>query len=153
VSWLFDLDAQQSWEAKFSFRAPTTVGPATLSTVVNAIDPASGVAAPYGDPLVLSLDVVGAGQSGKQAIAALMAYAPLDSKDSKLRDKLVADVGSAMAAFNLNTAAGYETAIAQLLDVVEQLSALQTVNTGPVHVGLNRIVREAQWHWSQLASD
>ncbi|MDQ1813393.1 nidogen-like domain-containing protein [Massilia sp. CCM 9210] len=153
LSWLVSLDAQQSWDGLLSFRAPPAAGPAVLRTVVSLVDPASGSAAPFGDPLVLTLNVVDATKSAAQARAALMAYAPLARKDSNLRDKLAADVTVAMSAFNLNTAAGYDDAIAQLLDVIDQLSGLPTVNTRPVQDSLHRIVREAQWRWSQAAKN
>jgi hypothetical protein len=55
-----------------------------------------------------------------------------------------------MTAFDLHSAKGYEDAIARLAGVVDGLGKLSTTDTTAVRLGLDRILKEAQWRWSLL---
>ena len=68
------------------------------------------------------------------------------SKDQKLRDALDTDLQTAMSNFNKNTVIGYQTAIDQLLSIVDRLSGLP-VDTNVVRLGIDRMLKEAQWRW------
>lgn len=153
LSWTAGLAGAQTWNGGFSLRAPAAAGAYAVHTVVSTVDATSGLATPYGAPQVLQLNVVGAAQTATEVVAALNAYAGLGNQDGKLRDKMVAEVRAAMLDFKLNTAAGYDAAIGQLIGVVDQLGGLAGADTRPAHDGLNRIVREAQWRWSLVAAD
>lgn len=152
LTWRAELPAGQTWNGALSLRAPAGTGTYALSTVVNTVDAVTGVASPYGVPTVLQINVVGAAQNAAAAMASLRSLAPLSAQDSRLRDKLLADIDQAMLGMQQQSAAGYDAAIGQLLGVIDQLDGLSGVNTRPAHESLNRMVREAQWRWSQATS-
>ena len=113
----------------------------------------NGVATPYGNPLTLPIKVIAAAQSSADAIKTLQALTLTQKKDQKLRDALVGQLQDAMSNFNMNSAAGYQSAIASLVDSADQLSGLAPLDTSAVRLGIDRIVKEAQWRWVQKTSN
>ena len=148
VSWAFDLAAQQSSDLFLTVRVPPAAGDYALQTRVSTVN--SGTANPYGSPLPLNFRVVAAAQSYLDARAALLALPLTSKKDQKLREKLLEDLAEVLAKFKLNTATGYEDAIEKLAKLVDGLSGLLPTDTVAVRLGLDRILKEAEWRWSLL---
>jgi hypothetical protein len=116
-----------------------------LQTTVATVK--GGTATPYGNTLTLPVMVSTATQTGTEAVAALQAFTLATSKEQKLRDSLVTQLQGAMGLFQQNTAAGYESAIARLMAVIDQLGGL-SVDTRAIHDGVGKILKQAQWGWS-----
>lgn len=148
AGWAFDLAAGQTRELFLTLRVPPASGSYALQTRVSTVS--NGAATPYGAPLPLSFTVAAAAQSHTDARAALLALPLASKKDQQARDKLLQDLSAAMAAFDLHSAKGYEDAIAKLAGVVDCLGKLSTADTTAVRLGLDRILKEAQWRWSLL---
>lgn len=148
AAWTFDLAVNQSQALFLTLRAPPTAGDFAVYTHVNTVN--TGNVMPYGEPLTLSFKVTAAAQTALDVRAALLALPLTSNKDQKLRTDLLADLTKAMTSFNLNTAKGYEEAIEQLVKLIDDLAGLTTVNTRAVHLGLDRILKEAQWRWSLI---
>jgi hypothetical protein len=146
IDWQFHLPAAQSQDLFLTMRVPGTAGNTTLQTIVSTVK--NGTTKPYGNPLTLPITVTASAQTSADAIAALQAFNLTTNQDSKLRDSLVSQLQAAMAAFQLNTQAGYETAIDNLIQVADQLSGLTSVDTRAVHDDIDRLLKEAQWRWS-----
>lgn len=148
VGWAFDLAAEQTRELLLTLRVPPAAGDYALQTRVSTAS--GGTASLYGQPLSLGFTVIPAAQSYSDARTALLAL-PLGSKKAQqARDKLLEDFKQAMAAFNLNTAKGYEDSIAKLAKLADGLSALLPADTAAVRLSVDRILKEAQWRWSLL---
>ena len=148
VGWAFDLAAEQTQELFLTLRVPPAAGDYALQTRVSTVS--GGTASLYGEPLALGFTVIPAAQSYGDARTALLAL-PLGSKKAQqARDKLLEDFKQAMAAFNLNTAQGYEDSIAKLAKLADGLSALLPADTTAVRLSVDRILKEAQWRWSLL---
>lgn len=147
VGWTLQLAAAQSLDIDLTLRVPSVTGQHTLSTTVSSV--LNGVATAYGEPLPQVLTVTTASQTATATQASLAALPVSDNQEGKARDAAVAALASAMVSFKLNTAAGYEAAIAALLTAADQLNSLGA-DTTAVHLGLDRILREAQWRWSQF---
>jgi hypothetical protein len=60
----------------------------------------------------------------------------------------MAQLHSAMRHVNLNTAAGYETAIGELVGAIGHLMSLPA-DTQAIRLGLGRLLQEAEWRWAQ----
>ena len=151
IDWRFSLAEAQSKDVLLLLQAPSIAGDSSLQTTVSSIR--NGVATPYGNPLTLPIKVIAAAQSSADAIKTLQALTLTQKKDQKLRDALVGQLQDAMSDFNKNTAAGYQSAIASLVDSADQLSGLAPLDTSAVRLGIDRIVKEAQWRWVQKTSN
>lgn len=158
ASWAFNLALEQSQDLFLSLRAPAVAGDFAvlthISTVNTTTNTATSSTTPYGQPLTLSFKVSAAAQIALDVRAALLALPLSSSKDQKLRTYLLADLAKTMALFNQNSAKGYEDAIKALIELIDDLAGLSEgntpVNTQAVHLGLDRILKEAQWRWSLL---
>ena len=148
IGWTFDLAVQHTQELFLTLRVPPASGSYALQTRVSTVS--NGAATPYGQALPLNFTVVTAAQSHADARAALLALPLASKKDQQARDKLLKDLSAAMTAFDLHSAKGYEDAIARLAGVVDGLGKLSTTDTTAVRLGLDRILKEAQWRWSLL---
>lgn len=147
LSWAFNLAKEQSKDLFLTLRVPSTAGDYSLQTVVSTVK--DNVASQYGDALTLPIKVTTATQTSSDVVQALKALVLTQNKDQKQRDAVIAKVQSAMTYFNQNTAAGYETAIGELVRAVDLLSGLTAVDTRAIRDGIDCILKEAQWRWSQ----
>ncbi|MTW09192.1 hypothetical protein GM658_01130 [Pseudoduganella eburnea] len=152
INWSFTLESQQSWDALLALRAPLQGASYSLDTTVSTIDPSTGLPTPYGQPLALAVKVYDAEQLAQQAIATLDGLALSRKQEARLRDRMVDDVRSAMAAIQQGSATSLDSAIVQLVNVVAQLPQLGSAPTRPVHDALDRVIREAQRRWSVKTS-
>jgi len=148
AGWAFDLAAGQTQELFLTLRVPPASGSYALQTRVSTVS--NGAATSYGEALPLNFTVVTAAQSHTDARAALLALPLASKKDQQARDKLLKDLSVAMTAFDLHSAKGYEDAITKLAGVIDGLGKLSTADTTAVRLGLDRILKEAQWRWSLL---
>jgi hypothetical protein len=150
AAWAFNLALDQSQDLFLTLRTPALAGDFAVITSVSTVNTSTSSVKPYGQPLTLSFKVTAAAQTALDVRAALLALPLTSNKDQKLRTYLLADLSKAMTSFNLNTAKGYEEAIEQLVKLIDDLAGLTTVNTQAVHLGLDRILKEAQWRWSLI---
>lgn len=150
AAWAFNLTLDQSQDLFLTLRAPPVAGDFAVLTNVSTVNTTTGSVRPYGQPLTVSFKVSAAAQTSLDVRAALLALPLTSKKDQKLRTDLLADLTKAMALFNQNSANGYQDAIDALVKLVDDLAGLTAVNTQAVHVGLDRIIKEAQWRWSLL---
>ena len=149
LTWKADLAPQQLWNGTLTLRAPSAPGPLVVRTLVSTLDQGSGNANPYGQPLELALAVVGAAENAAAASASLHALTGLSSQEQQLRERLLAGLNAAMTAYRQDSAAGYESAIARLVVVIDDLQGLPQGNAAAVRQRLGLVLREAQWRWHQ----
>jgi hypothetical protein len=145
IDWAFNLPASQTQTLLLTLRAPGTAGDGTMQTTVSTIN--GGVTTPYGNPITLPFTVAAAAKTSSDAIATLQALNLTQASDTKLRSTLVSQMQSAMTSFQQGTQAGYDAAISQWINVVGQLSSF-SVDTSTIHLGIDRLIKEAQWRWS-----
>ncbi len=147
VDWNFSLNQPGNQDLLLALRAPGVVGSYAVETQVASVE--GGVAKPYGAPLSHAFSVVGASQSAVLATAAFKALPLTRNSDIKARDGALLAFNAAMVAFNLNSHAGYQEAIAKLVQVTDVLGSLSTVDASAARLHVDRVLREAQWRWSQ----
>lgn len=147
VDWNISLNQPGSSDLFLGLRAPGEIGSYSIDTRVASVQ--NGVAKPYGEPLSHVFSVVGATQSALLGKAAFQALPLTRSSDVKARDSALLAFDAAMVAFNLNSNAGYLEAIGKLVQVTDVLSSLTTVDASATRLHVDRILREAQWRWSQ----
>ena len=158
VIWNLNLALEQRQEVRLSIRWPAIAGQYSLQTEVATVQ--DGIVNPYGTPLQLTVKVISGEQISQEVTAALQALNLSTNVQKKQRDAILAKVQSAMLNFSLKTTAGYENAIGQLvqaIDILARLSGLTgandvqigTVQIRAIHDGLDKILSEAQWRWSQ----
>jgi hypothetical protein len=155
VNWAFNLPENrgkdEGKELLLSFQVPPVAGIFNLQTTVSSVK--GTTVTPYGSPLDLSFNVVAASTTNA-AVKLNLQGLVLGGKEKKLRDSLITQLQTAMTAFNANTASGYDSAISQLLQMVDQLPGLVSANAADmrsIHLGLDRLIREAQWRWGQVS--
>jgi hypothetical protein len=151
VNWAFNLAENQVKDLLLSFQAPPVAGSFSLRTTVATVK--GSTVTPYGSPLDLSFNVVAASTTN-DAVKLNLQGLVLGSKEKKLRDSLIAQLQTAMVSFNRNSVSGYDSAISQWIQIVDQLPGLGSVNsadTRQIHLGLDRLIREAQWRWVQVS--
>jgi hypothetical protein len=148
LTWALNLPKAQTTDLLLSMRVPSTTGSFTLQTAVSTVK--SGTATPYGNAIAFPFTVTAAVKTSTDTIAALNALVLTQKQDQQLRTSLVSQLQSAMTSFQQNTAAGYDAAISKLIQVTDQLGGLTSVNTMAVHLGVDRILKEAQWRWAQM---
>lgn len=148
ISWAFDLPALQTKDLFLTLRVPPTAGDFELQTRVSTVT--DGVANLYGEPIPLAFKVVTAAQNSADVQAKLSALVLTSRKDIKLRQDLLSDLQTVMTAFNKNTSQGYETAIHEIIEMIEDMASSTAVNTPAIRLALDAILKEAQWRWSLL---
>jgi hypothetical protein len=146
AQWRFTLGKDQISDLYLSMRAPATVGSHAIDTVVSSV--VNGALTPVGAKLTQVFFVKPAEQTAAAAKVALAALSISRTADRKTRDRALAQLDASMVEFNRNTAAGYATSIQGLLQVSDMLASLAPIDTNAVRVGVDRILREAQWRWS-----
>lgn len=148
ISWAIDLPALQTKDLFLTLRVPPTAGDFELQTRVSTVT--DGVANLYGDPIPLAFKVITAAQNSTDAQAKLLALVLTSKKDIKLRQDLLSDLQNVMTAFNKNTSQGYETAIHEIIEMIEDMASSTAVNMPTIRLALDAILKEAQWRWSLL---
>ncbi len=153
VNWSFPLAEAEAKDLQLTFRLAADGEAGTLSTVVSSVR--DGVATPYGEPLNLVLGGTGGEHepAGPRALALLNALVLNKNGERQLRTKLAGRIEGALLQMNANTPSACETAIGELIGVIDGLPGLGDVNTIPVRQALDRLLKEAQWRWSQLPQD
>jgi sugar lactone lactonase YvrE len=148
ISWAFDLPALQTKDLFLTLRVPPTAGDFELQTRVSTVT--AGVANLYGAPIPLAFKVITATQNSADVKAKLTALVLKSKKDIKLRQDLLSDLQTVMTAFNKNTSQGYETAIHEIIEMIEDMASSTAVNMPAIRLALDAILKEAQWRWSLL---
>jgi sugar lactone lactonase YvrE len=148
AQWRYNLSVDEAEDLYLTMRAPAAAGSYSLDTDVKTV--VNGLATPYGGRLAQVFTVSSAAQTASTAKAAMKSLALSRSADKRTRDRAVAQLDTALIAFNRNTETGYVSAIQSLLAVVELLEGLAPVNTSAPRLGVDRILREAQWRWSAI---
>lgn len=148
ISWAFDLPALQTKDLFLTLRVPPVAGDFELQTRVSTVT--DGVANLYGAPIPLAFKVVTAAQNSTDFQAKLSALVLTSRKDIKLRQDLLSDLQTVMTAFNKNTSQGYETAIHEIIEMIEDMASSAVVNKPEIRLALDAILKEAQWRWSLL---
>lgn len=146
VNWNFLLPEAGSKELVLTMRAPSIAGEYQLKSMVSTRR--AGVSTPFGEPLVQAMTVVGAIQTATEVRQALSALVLTKNNDQKARDNVIAKVQSAQAEMARNTMAGYAAATDLLVQAVDLLASVPA-DTTAIRYGLDRILREAQWRWTQ----
>lgn len=148
ISWAFDLSALQSKDLFLTLRVPPVAGDFELQTRISTVT--DGLANLYGTPIPLAFKVVTATQNSADVRTKLTALVLTSKKDIKLRQDLLSDLQNVMTAFNKNTSQGYETAIHEIIEMIEDMASSTAVNTPAIRLALDAILKEAQWRWSLL---
>lgn len=147
VTWIFNLTKDKGTDLFVTLRVPSTAGDYSLQTVISTVK--DNVTNQYGDALVLPVRVTAAVQTSSDVVQALKALPLTRNQDQKQRDAAIAKVQSAMTYFTKNTVAGYEAAIGELVQAVDLLNGLTAVDMRVIRDGMDRILKETQWRWSQ----
>lgn len=148
IDWTFQLPETATQDLLLTFRLPPDAGDFAVTTAVSSAR--NGATTPYGDAFSLPISVAAAVPTAANAIDSLRTLPLVQTAEQNARDAIITTLQNAMNAFSQNTAAGYEAAISALVLATEQLNGLVSVDTSAVHLGIDRVMKEAQWRWVLL---
>ncbi len=145
VQWVFPLAEGASETLRLAFAAPNAAGDYELRTELGSVE--DGVVVPYGEPLILPFTLTSAGPT---LVAARASLASLVLSNKQERRSLDAALLALSSAEQQLAAAAYAAAIDALIEAIDAVRAIESVDLQAVRRSLDDVLFEAQWRWFEV---